>query len=160
MDYSSSFQISAAGMRVEKLRLDVTALNIANINASRSETGGLYKPLRVVAHTASFSTASGATVGAARASFQSALLDAAQDASWRLGVPEAGVLPREVAPRKVHDPGHPDADPQGNVFYPGVDHLGEMVNMVSALRGYEANVVALNAAKAMASRALEIGGGA
>lgn len=148
MDYSSSFHISAAGMRVEKLRLDVTALNIANINASRSETGGLFKPLRVVAHTAR------------AASFQTALLDAAEGAPWQVGVPEAGVLPRDVAPRKVHDPGHPDADAQGNVFYPGVDHLGEMVNMVSALRAYEANVVALNAAKTMASRALDIGGGA
>lgn len=149
MDYSASFQISAAGMRVEKLRLDVTALNIANINASRSETGGLFKPSRVVAHT-----------GAQAASFQAALLDAAEGAPWPVGLPEAVVLPREVAPRKVHDPGHPDADAQGHVFYPGVDHLGEMVNMVSALRAYEANVVALNAAKTMANRALDIGGGA
>lgn len=149
MDYSSSFQISAAGMRVEKLRLDVTALNIANINASRSETGGLFKPLRVVAHTA-----------AQPASFEAALADASAGAAWQVGVPEAGVLPRDVAPRKVHDPGHPDADAQGNVYYPGVDHLGEMVSMVSALRAYEANVVALNAAKTMATRALEIGGGA
>jgi flagellar basal-body rod protein FlgC len=151
MDYSSIFQVSAAGMRVEKLRLDVTAMNIANINVSRSEAGGLFKPLKVVAHSASAMGTGG---------FDAALLQAADWAGLQGGLPQASVVTQDVAPRRVHDPGHPDADAQGHVLYPGVDHLGEMINMVSALRAYEANVVAMNAARTMATRALEIGGGA
>ena len=50
------------------------------------------------------------------------------------------------------------ADDKGMVALPGVDHVSEMVNLITALRAYEANVVAMNAAKTMAVKALEIGG--
>jgi len=63
-----------------------------------------------------------------------------------------------VAPRMVYEPGHPHADTKGYVAYPGVDQSTQMVNMASALRAYEANVVAMNAARVMAARTLEIGG--
>jgi flagellar basal-body rod protein FlgC len=56
-----------------------------------------------------------------------------------------------------YDPQHPDADEKGYVAMPNINVMEEMVNMISATRGYEANVSALKAAKEMASRALEIG---
>lgn len=147
MDYSASFQISAAGLRVEKLRVDVTALNIANMNTARSQAGTLFKPLRV------------ATQSVAAPSFGAFFESMGGDAS-ALAVPQAEVLAMDVAPRVIHDPGHPQADAQGDVQYPGVDHLAEMINLVSAMRSYEANLVAMNAAKTMAVKALEIGGAA
>jgi flagellar basal-body rod protein FlgC len=58
----------------------------------------------------------------------------------------------------VLDPGHPQADARGYVSYPGVDPATEMMTMLSASRAYEANVVAMNTARAMAVKALEIGG--
>jgi len=58
----------------------------------------------------------------------------------------------------VHEPGHPHADKSGMVRYPGVDHLSQMVSITEALRAYEANLAALQTARAMASRALDIGG--
>ena len=155
MEPGSVFELSAAGMRVERMRLDVTAMNIANMNTSRTRAGGVYKPLKVVAH------ASGSLPR--DAGFGQALVAAAGEAAPLAGlggVPQAQVVALDVAPRKVHDPGHPDADAQGQVAYPGVDHLGEMVNMVAALRAYEANVIAMNASKHMVSKTLEIGGGA
>ena len=56
-----------------------------------------------------------------------------------------------------YDPRHPDADAKGYVAMPNVNLMEEMVNMISATRGYEANVTALKAAKDMALKALEIG---
>ena len=64
----------------------------------------------------------------------------------------------ETAPRLVFDPGHPDANDKGYVSYPGVNQVNEMTNLVVALRAYEANVTAFNAAKVMALKALDIGG--
>ncbi|NLS44209.1 MAG: flagellar basal body rod protein FlgC, partial [Firmicutes bacterium] len=59
--------------------------------------------------------------------------------------------------RLVYDPGHPDADEGGYVSMPNIDPVREMVDMISASRAYEANVTAINAAKTMAMRALDIG---
>lgn len=158
MEQGSVFQVSAAGMRLERMRLDATALNIANMNTSRTRAGGVYKPLKVVAHAIGLPQEG--------VEFGRALSAAASEAGSTLGLgglagaPEAQVVALDVAPRKVHDPGHPDADAQGLVSYPGIDHLGEMVNMVAALRAYEANVIAMNATKLMVSKTLEIGGAA
>lgn len=143
MDYSASFQISAAGMRLEKMRVDVTALNIAHMNTSRTAAGTPYQPLKVVARAAALdfnALMTGDTLAA-----QSAL-------------PTGDVVPTLAPARLLLDPGHPDADAQGRVAYPGVDHLGEMVTLLSAMRAYEANLVALNATRVMATKALEIGG--
>jgi flagellar basal-body rod protein FlgC len=73
------------------------------------------------------------------------------------GVQAATVVETGAAPRIVHDPANPHADARGDVHYPGVDHTAEMLNIMTALRAYEANVAALGAAKSMAAHALEIG---
>ena len=142
MDYGSSFQISASGMALEKLRLDVAAANLANMHSSAPTRDGLYQPLRVVAQAIPLSFAR---------QFDGAY-------AVRTGMPAMTVQAVPVEPHLVREPGHPHADARGFVAYPGVNHTAEMVNMVSALRTYEANVAALNAAKTMAARALEIGG--
>ncbi len=142
MDYRAIFQISAAGMGVEKLRLETAALNLANMHATTGPDGAAYKPMKVVAKAVV------PDFGAWMA------LQGGQ-----LGGAEAVAVPDEsAAPRLVHDPGHPHADAKGYVRYPGVDHATEMLTVMTALRAYEANVAAVTAARSMASRALEIGG--
>jgi len=59
-------------------------------------------------------------------------------------------------PRWVFDPDHPDANEEGYVAYPDVEVVNEMVDLITASRAYEANVTAINAAKAMNKKALEI----
>jgi flagellar basal-body rod protein FlgC len=59
----------------------------------------------------------------------------------------------------VHEPGHPLADARGFVSYPGVDAAAEMVSLMGASRAYEANVAAMNTARVLALKALDIGGG-
>ncbi|HOD42215.1 MAG TPA: flagellar basal body rod C-terminal domain-containing protein, partial [Candidatus Wallbacteria bacterium] len=61
------------------------------------------------------------------------------------------------APRMVYDPAHPDANSEGYVSYPNVNVVREMVDMITCSRAYEANVTAMNSAKNMILRALEIG---
>jgi len=142
MDYASGFQISATGMAVEKMRLDITAANIANMHSAGTSADKVYKPLRVISQQVPLTF-----------SHQFGQLYAVDG-----GARVAAVEPQEVAPRMVYEPGHPYADTKGFVAYPGVNHTSEMMNLNSALRAYEANVAAMNAAKTMAGRALDIGG--
>ena len=72
------------------------------------------------------------------------------------GVRVTGIIKDPTPPRLVYDPGHPDANENGYVAMPNVNIVKEMVDMISATRAYEANVTALNAAKTMAAKALEI----
>ena len=144
MDYLSSFDISASGMSVEKLRMDLVSLNLANSKTTRTESGGVFKPLSLV-------TKPGAL------SFDS-YLKQAYTAGIPNGVEVDQVVEKESPEKLVYEPGHPDADARGFVHYPGVNTTTEMIEMLRATRAYEANVRALNAAKSMALKALEIGG--
>lgn len=143
MDYRNAFAISATGMDVEKMRLDVTAVNLANANSTRGPDGKLFRPLQVSVIEGSRNFA----VGFER--LMSARLHGAQV----LRIEESA-----VAPRQLYDPGNPAADDKGFVSMPGVNQVTEMVNLSLAIRSYEANVVAMNAAKSMARKALELGG--
>lgn len=142
MDYRAAFQISAAGMDAERLRLDVTALNLANMNTTSKTEAGAFRPMQVVTQLKGVN-------------FEGVM----QAEGAMLGLPQATVVPTNAQPRFVHDPSHPHADASGMVAYPGVQHASEMVRMVNALRSYEANVAAASATRAMAAKALEIGAG-
>lgn len=150
MDYSASFSISAAGMSVERARVDVTAMNLANANTVAGQDGAIYRPLRVVAQPA----------GMVTTAFSSAVDTGLQVQKLLAALPLPVVEISDVAPRMVHDPGHPLADPQGFVAYANVDPATEMVELMGATRAYEANVAAMNAARTMALKALDIGGNA
>lgn len=142
MDFSYAAAISASGMDVERARLDASAVNLANMHTTRTAEGGPFRPVRVVSSFGPVAAFSG-TMAAAQLVPGARLVD---------------VQRTNVAPRLAYEPGHPDADQRGFVAYPGVDSMVEMVNLMTAVRSYEANVIAMNAAKAMATKALEIGG--
>jgi len=145
MDFTSIFNISASGMSVEKARLDIAAINLANVNTTRSTNGQLFKPLRVISEPR--------TATDFETSLQDNLSDIAIDGAQVNSVEELN-----LAPRMVLDPGHPDADSRGYVAYPAVNSATEMIQIMTASRAYEADVRAMNAGKAMLQKALEIGG--
>lgn len=147
MDYINAFEISATGMGVEKLRLETVSLNLANVNSTHGPEGTAYKPLRVI---------SGPKV---ENQFSTILNQFSKSAASAMGVEVKEVRPMELAPKLEHDPNHPHANEDGYVAYPNINPVQEMMTLIEATRAYEANVQALNAAKAMALRALEIGGG-
>ena len=139
MDYQQAFAISAAGMQVERTRVEIASLNLANANTVASPAAPGFQPLRVVA------TASGPFAS---------LVDGGMGAA---ALPVANVEASAVRARMVQDAGHPLADERGFVAYPGVDAAAEMVTLLGAARAYEANVAAMNTARALALKTLEIG---
>lgn len=148
MDYRQIFAISAAGMDLERRRVDTATLNLANANTVQGPDGRTFQPMRVVARSMASMPAqfAGLVGGAAGAS----------------NVNSAGALvtleAQDVTPRQAYEPGHPYADERGFVRYAGVDTTAEMVTMMGAIRSYEANVAAMNTTRQMTLKALEIGG--
>lgn len=152
MDYTQSFAISAIGMNIERTRVDVAALNLANANTVQAPGAAGYQPLRVIVDARAAAVAS--LGGGAFGGLVSEGLGAATQA-----VPQVQVVPAQTGPRLVYEPGHPSADARGFVAYAGVDPATEMVSLMSATRAYEANVAAMNTTRTLALRALEIGSG-
>jgi flagellar basal-body rod protein FlgC len=147
VSFLNSINISASGLTAEKLRMDVISRNIANVNTTRTADGTPYRRQVVVFQE-----------GEAQMSF-SDYLSAASRSLIGSGVKVTGIKEDSTPFKSVYDPGHPDADEKGYVRMPNVDVMTEMVNMISASRAYEANVTAINSAKSMALKALEIGRG-
>ena len=137
----SIFDISGSGMRAERMRMNVIAHNIANAQTTRTQGGGPYKRQYVV--------------------FEEALAGAQRDLDGLIGdvgagvrVAERGADQTKVPP--VYRPGHPDADENNMVQMPNVNPIMEMLDMMNASRGYQANVMAISNAKQMILKALEI----
>lgn len=143
MDYRNVFAISAAGMDLERQRVDVATLNLANANTVQAPNSRGYQPMRVVARS----------LGALPGQFASIVGAGANAAGAAVTVE-----PLATTPRQSYDPGHPYADEHGFVRYASVDTATEMMTMMSAIRSYEANVAAMNISRQMAVKALEIGG--
>ena len=75
------------------------------------------------------------------------------------GVRVAAIVEDPNPPRLEHDPEHPDADEEGFVAYPNIDLAKEMTDLITASRSYEASTTAINTAKSLYLKALEIGRG-
>jgi flagellar basal-body rod protein FlgC len=147
MGIFESFAISASGLTAERLRMDVISNNIANVNTTKTIDGGPYSRQRVVFEPR----------GEKAGCMFPALFDKTKKIMDFSGVHVTGVIKDATPPKLVYDPGHPDANKEGYVAMPNVNIVKEMVDMISATRAYEANVTALNSAKTMAAKALEIG---
>lgn len=153
MGYMDTLAISASGMTAERLRMDVVANNLANVNTTRTPTGGPFRRQQVTF------TPAGTSFGETLAHLSDADSDGGEDGGGDTagGVQVSGIVPDSRPFKRVYEPGHPDADKQGYVSLPNVDTVTEMVDMMSATRAYEANVSAVGAVKSMAMKALEIG---
>lgn len=138
-----SIDISSSGLTAERMRMDTISNNIANANVTRTEDGGPYKRQMPVFSVRNVN---------ARFFASKSLND-----SIPSGVSVVGIEQDDSEPRVVYDPAHPDANAEGYVAYPNVNVVREMVDMITCSRAYEANVTAMNSAKNMMLRALEIG---
>lgn len=148
MKLTNGFDISASALTAQRLRMDVISSNIANVDTTRGKyVNGNWTPYqRKMVTLEPKSNQSFANI------FQNQLRDGTGD-----GV-KVSRITEDTAPfKQLYNPTHPDADQNGMVLMPNVDVLKEMVDLISATRSYEANVTALNASKAMISKALEIG---
>ena len=151
MSAFQSFRISASGLTAERLRMDVISNNLANANTTRTEDGEPYRRQFPVFAPLEESAAPG------RNSQHSFGVKAAGSGPVGSGVRVVGIEEDAGPPRLKYDPEHPDANAEGYVEMPKVHVVKEMVDLIGAARAYEANITAINSAKSMAQKALEIG---
>jgi flagellar basal-body rod protein FlgC len=151
MGMFTSIATAGSGLTAERLRLDVIADNIANVNTTRTTEGGPYRRSRVI-------FAPRVEQPYWRSPFLPTYLQDAVGQGVRVKAVEKDMTSET---RLVYDPTHPDATKTGPkagyVEYPNVNIVNEMVDMIEANRAYEANSEIINGTKAMFLKALEIG---
>lgn len=128
------FSVAGSAVSSQSQRLNVVASNLANADTVAGPDGQAYQARQVV--------------------FQTALMDATGAAA---GVKVAQITEDATPGRRVHDPKHPQADAQGYVTFSNVNPVEEMVNMISASRGYQNNVEVMNTAKGLLLKTLQMG---
>lgn len=137
MDFFTALRISGSGLSVERARVNLASSNLANAEVTRTAQGGPYQRLDPVLEAVPF---------------DNYLTEGGGPSAVRV----VEVVADQTQGRRVYSPGHPDADPQGFVTFPNVNPVHEVVNLMSASRGYEANATAIETIKGMANRALDI----
>ncbi len=142
-DFFDSLDVSASALSAERLRMNTISSNLANAQTTRTPEGGPYRrkdPVFEAQPVESFKT----------------VLNGAMDVPMHK-VHVVDVVSDSGPPKMVYNPDHPDANPEGFVAMPNVNTMEEMVNMITASRTYEANVTAVNIARGMMAKALDIG---
>ncbi len=148
MGLFESMRLSESGLSAQRVRMDVIASNIANVNTLETEDGGPYVRKRVRFETTNPDTGDIVRVSA----FDNVLAERAVGNGVRVSAIEEDNAALEL----VYDPDNPAADEDGFVLQPDIDVVTEMTDMLSATRAYEANITVLNSLKAMAMQALDI----
>ncbi|KEA64330.1 Flagellar basal-body rod protein FlgC [Marinobacterium lacunae] len=143
MSLSNVFGISGSAMNAQSIRLNTTASNLANADSISSSEGDTYRARKPVF-----------TVQAPTAQDYAGL-----DAGL---VPGQGVAVSEIVEsqeplRMAYEPNHPMADENGYVYYPNVNVIEEMADMISASRSFQINAEIMNTAKQMLQRTLTLG---
>ena len=128
------FDVAGSALHAQSVRLNTIASNLANADSISSSAEATYKPLEPI--------------------FQARQLSA-DGALTSVQVKE--IAQSDAAPIKRYEPGHPMADAEGYVYAPNVDPVAQMVNLISASRGYQAGVEMLNTAKELALATLMMG---
>jgi len=133
VDLKNSVDVSASGLRAQSLRMRVIAENLANSDSVSRTAGGDPYRRRVATFKAELDRATGAT----RVKVQS-------------------ITPDRSSFSRVYQPGNPAADAQGYVMRPNVNPLIESADMKAAQRSYEANLNAIEAARNLTQRTIDL----
>lgn len=128
------FDIAGASMTAQSVRLNTTASNLANANTAAGSAEDAYSARHPVFET---------------------VMDWESEAS--AGVRVSDITASDKQPTKVHQPGHPEADADGYVYMSNVNPVDELVNMISASRGYQNSIEIMNTSKELLLRTLRLG---
>lgn len=164
MDLLNASRVSATGLAAHRLKMNLIAQNLANVETTRTDEGGPYRRQMVIfkgKDIDEFETVLEKKIKAdqvGKIEIKPIELFQPLKQSNGTGVTVAEIVKSQEDFRLVYNPAHPDADPDtGYVRMPNVDHLTEVADMVVAKRAYEASVTALSNTKSMILKALEIG---
>lgn len=131
----SGRDIALSGLKAQRVRMNVIALNIANAETTRTPEGGPFRRQLAV--------------------FRGEQMRPGANPE-RLGVRVKRIVTDDSPLRTVYNPVHPDADPDGYVRMPNISMAVEMVDLISAQRAYDANIAVIVSERRMNQRALEI----
>ena len=144
MNFLDALNTSATGLSAQRLRMNLIASNLANVNTPQAKEGNAYHRKDAVF-----------AAKAPQTDFGDALARHLHPSL--AGVQVVAIRDDDRPPILKYDPTHPDANEEGFISLPNINVVEEMVNMISASRSYEANVTAVKTSKDMASSALDIG---
>ena len=146
MSLASVFNIAGTGMSAQSTRLNTISSNIANAETVSSSVDQTYRARHPVFATV-FQQSRGDGSGS---------LFAEQDQAGS-GVQVLGIVEDQSSLVPRYEPNHPAADEGGYVYYPNVNVVEEMADMISASRAFQTNVEMMNTAKQMLQRVLTLG---
>lgn len=133
--------IAGSAMAAQTVRLNTIASNLANADAAAGSEAEAYHARKPVFATVMGSAGFGESSAAGGA------------------VQVLDVVQSTEPLRKAYEPGHPLADEDGMVFYPNVNSVAEMTDMMSASRAFETNVEVMSRVKSMQQSLLKLGEG-
>ena len=143
MSLLSVLSVSSSGMSAQRTRAELLVENLANAETTRTPDGGPYRRKDAV-FTSSPQTSPFAAI------FQTEM------GSGVTGVQVSDLIEDTSEPQKRYLPGHPDADPDGYVAFPNINPAEDMADLMSASRGYDANVAAMTAVKDMILHSIDL----
>ncbi len=141
MSLFAAFSVGSSGMAAQRQRAELLVENMANAETTRTPEGGPYRRKDAVFQSADV---------------ESPFSSAFEQAQQATGVEVAGIMTDDRAPERRYIPGHPDADAEGYVAFPRVNPAEDMVDLMGATRGYEANVASIGAVKDMIQRSIDL----
>ena len=143
MDFITALDMGASALSAERTHINIISMNLANAKTTRTAGGGPYRRRSVVMEATPVDAAF------------SKQMEGALDKELR-GVRIQGIAIDQRPAKLVYEPGHPDANEEGYVSYPDINVVEEMAALMTAQRGYEANVTTVDSIKQMYTKALEI----
>ncbi len=143
MNLFQVMSVSASGMSAQRTRAEYLVENLANSETTRTPEGGPYRRRDVIFES-----------GGAASPFQAVFQAEVEGSVEGVKIAEVRIDDRE--PDRRYQPGHPDADERGYVAYPRLNPAEEMVDLMSATRGYQANVAAMTAVKEMIAKSIDL----
>lgn len=156
MALGTIFDIAGTGMNAQSLRLNTTASNLANAQSASSSVDEVYRsrqPVFAAIAQQEMASLRGSLGGVGEGGYS----QNEQDAGAGAGVQVMGIVESDAPLQRRYEPSHPKADADGYVFYPNVNPVEEMANMISASRSFQMNVEVMNSAKQMVQRVLTLG---
>lgn len=157
----TAIDISASGLRAQRIRMNAIASNMANINTVKTEEGEPFHRRVAIMKSDEAKVGFRNVLDNARLKLSTTVpghLKSVENTGDYLSLAgvEAYVELDNSPPRIVFDPTNPNSDESGHLAMPNINTMSEMVKMLSSLRSYEANLTAVHAAKAMARKAMKI----
>jgi flagellar basal-body rod protein FlgC len=155
----STLNIAGQGMTIQRKRLSAIANNIANINTTVGTDGNPYQREVVVSKSnqkKGFVSELDSQIDLVRTNTNHSPNGYIPLTDIEKNSVNGEVVKDGKPARLVYDPNHPDADAAGYVHYPDINIVTEMVDMITAQRGFEANTQMISTAKNLARFSLEI----